>query len=397
MCFVELIELLNKRTVFKDRNILSPHYLPDTLPHRDEHIKKIATLLSPILKSQQVPNILMFGNTGTGKTSTIKYVKKLFDKEIKKQKLNVSFLYLNCRTYNSKYRILLRILRELSMDIDKGGFSISYLYEHLLNKLNKGHKLVIILDEIDMINDLDDVIYSLIRANDEVENGFISLIGISNKIMLKNELDPRSRSSLNEKEIIFSPYNAIQLETILNQRIKLGFKKNAVSPDIVPLIAAITAQENGDVRFGLKLLLKAGEIADERNSEKVEKIDVEKARNEVEYDIISNIIASLPEKEIVLLYSIVKISTNKKIKTFGEEGYYPSGEIISYYKKISKRLGFQPVSSRYYSKYISDLEALGLITTVFSGKGFRGHTRFIKIESKIEDLNKILERRLGLR
>ena len=78
--------------------------------------------------------------------------------------------------------------------------------------------MIVVLDEIDIIKDLDDMVYTLTRVNDELRKGGVSLIGISNKLTFKQGLDQRSKSSLNETEIVFPPYTSEQLKDFSTAR-----------------------------------------------------------------------------------------------------------------------------------------------------------------------------------
>ena len=61
-------EILNKPSVFLDRNVLSPHYIPETLPFREKEIERIMNGLSPALRNERPRNMFIYGKTGTGKT-----------------------------------------------------------------------------------------------------------------------------------------------------------------------------------------------------------------------------------------------------------------------------------------------------------------------------------------
>jgi cell division control protein 6 len=52
----------------------------------------------------------------------------------------------------------------------------------------------------------------------------ISLIGISNDLVFTDTIDPRVRSSLSEEELVFPPYNALQIQDILKKRADFAFK-----------------------------------------------------------------------------------------------------------------------------------------------------------------------------
>ena len=70
-----------KNNVFKkDRDVLRPSFIPENLPHRREHLDKLASILAPAFKGDRPSNIMMYGKTGTGKTA----VSLFLGKEIRK-------------------------------------------------------------------------------------------------------------------------------------------------------------------------------------------------------------------------------------------------------------------------------------------------------------------------
>ena len=176
-------EILSKPTVFLDRDALSPNYIPEILPFREKEIEKIMKVISPALNDQQPHNLFIYRKTGTGKTASVKHVMVKF---IDMGKETAKMCYVNCRMYNTRYRVVQKIAKTFMPELNKSGFGLPFLYEKLLKWINKKKiRLVIVLDEIDMVKDLDDLLYSLTRANDELKNGSVSMIGISNKLSFK--------------------------------------------------------------------------------------------------------------------------------------------------------------------------------------------------------------------
>lgn len=371
-------DILKRETIIINPSVLSPHYVPDKLLHRDAEIERIMVTIAPALKNQRISNLFIYGKTGTGKTACLKYVMNEFEKYAKNSKM----IYVNCRVYNSRYKIMQRTLQELYTELDKMGFSIQYLYEKLIAYLNNGKSLIFVLDEIDMIKDLDDLIYTIIRANDETKSGHAAIIGISNKLSFKEKLDPRSKSSLCEVELVFYSYTAQQLQDILKQRVEMGFKPDSVDESAINLAAAITANDNGDARYALKLLLRAGEICERKGMKRLTDAEVDEARKIVDNEIIGEVVKSLPEHQKIVLLAIAQLTLEgTKQSRLGsyDNANFLSGEVYEHYGKLCKIYKKTMRSARWYREYIHDLEMLGLITVLETGKGMRGHSRFIKI------------------
>jgi len=397
------IDILQKPTVFANRNVLSPHFVPIQLPFRERELEKIMVCVSPALQGSRPRNIFLYGKTGTGKTACVRRVMSKFEALGSKAKV----AYVNCRIYNSRYKVLQKALKGFLPEIEKSGFGITFMYEKMLDWIaTDGKFLILALDEVDMVKDLDELVYSLTRSNDEIPKGGISIIGISNNLSFKDRLDSRSKSALFETELVFAPYNTQQLAEILLQRSVEGFKQGVVSESAVSLAAAAAANETGDARYALRLLLRAGEIADERlapdatsTALKVTDKEVDAARRAVDEDVAKEAICTLPEHQQLVLLSVANLtlaggSRYAKLSEENNDGFLFSGEVYEEYLHLCKVHAGEPRSARWYREYLHDLEMLGLITMIDSGKGVRGHTRFIKIGFSAPEIKSIIERNI---
>ncbi|MBD3387823.1 MAG: AAA family ATPase [Candidatus Altiarchaeales archaeon] len=420
---------LKDKGVFKDLGVLSPHYIPKDLPYRKQEIKQITRSLASIFLNVKPNNIFLYGKTGTGKTSVVKNITRelestLADKSKNKNNARAAVAYMNCRLgYNSKYQVLLKIVEDDSLNREGlkdtplegvrggklSGRSPTELQQRMRATIesNAVH-MIVVLDEVDMVKDVNELIYILTRMNDEIGEvefdgktcrGSISIIGISNKYSFKNDLDPRTKSTLCEEEIVFKPYNANQLKTILKHRVKMGFKKGSISESNIALIAAYAAQTNGDARYGLRLLQKAGEIAQNNKRKRVKKDDVKEAKARVEEDVINELITTLPEHQQIVLYSIADAiargSQYKRLSDAPADVLF-SGEVYENYERICKHLNRNPRTMRWFGEYLKELEMLGLVTLTLSGSGVRGTTTLIRLGGSPADIKKIVASSLGL-
>lgn len=389
---------IHKETVFQDRNVLSPHYVPDELPFREKEIEKMMKILAPSLSDKKPNNIFIYGKTGTGKTSSTKYVIKRLEEVKEKYNRKIKCFYLNCNITNTKYQVLHKLVTECYPTENFLGFPASYIYDKLKEYISTLElQCVVVLDEIDKVKDIDDLLYSLTRINDELTKGGLSIIGITNNVSFKRNLDPRALSTLCEEEIVFPPYNAEQLTVILKERCEIGFKPSAVDDSAINLAAALAAQESGDARYVLKLILKAGEIADENGDKIVTDKHVLEARKGVEEEIVYELISSFPEHQKIVLYAIATLSlqgsTHVTLKG-SKMNELMSGEVYERYVFLCKNLGKEPRSARWFREYLNELEMQGLIITAPSGPGIRGNTTLIKLSYPAEKVKKVIEEKI---
>ncbi len=390
-----LKDIIGESKIFAQREVLSPHYTPEKLVFREKEINKIENAIKPALEGEKGRNLFIYGRAGTGKTSCARYVINEI-KEIPNTKARAS--YINCRMYNTRFRVFNKIIADHMPNYARRGYGTVDLYEKLTGWIEEDNKiLVLVLDEIDMVKDLDDLVYIMTRINGEIKTGGVALIGISNKVSFKEELDPRSLSALNENELVFKPYYSDEIYEIIKERATRGFKNGAITDDILHFIAAAAAKEGGDARLSLKILTKSGELAEDRSKGEITMQEAEESVKIAESEIVYELISSLPEHQKLVLYSIVLLAQSggsyKKL-TDGRDTYLFSGEIYNRYKSIAEGLRRVPKSERWYRNYISELQMQGLIASFDSSKGIRGHTKLIKLLYPTQKTRAVLEKNI---
>ena len=99
------------------------------------------------------------------------------------------------------------------------GISTNELYKELYNQIDMEKRtIILVLDEIDTLikKTGDEILYNLTRINPELHQAEVCIIGITNDLTIMDTVDARVKSSLSEEEIVFLPYNAVQIQDILN-------------------------------------------------------------------------------------------------------------------------------------------------------------------------------------
>jgi cell division control protein 6 len=367
---------INNLSIFKDREVLRHDYLPERLPHREEQIKRIGEIVAPVLKGARCSNIFIYGKTGTGKTAVTKYVLAKLEVKAKEVGSPVSFCYVNCRLAGTEYRVLANLCNSLHLPVPFTGLSVGELFERFKKVLDSSRRMLIVaLDEVDALVKMrgDSLLYELTRINEILLRSKVSLIVISNDLRLKEYLDPRVFSSLSEEEVVFRPYDANELRTILAERARMAFCDGALSDGALNLCAALAAAEHGDARRALDLLRVAGEVAEREGATVVTEEHVREAERLIEHNRVVEAIANLTLHSKLVMLSVFHLVRANGYKT-------TTGEIYDVYIELCNELGITPLTQRRVSTLINELDTLGLINAQIINMGRYGRTRRIRLE-----------------
>jgi len=389
-------EFLKKEPLFTNKKVLQEKYIPHLILHRKKQINQLASILAPTLRQEKPSNLFLYGKTGTGKTLCTKYIIEKLNETAKQKNIPLQTIYINCKLKkiaDTEYRVIAQLAREIGKEIPITGLPTDAVYTLFLKEIDgKKQIVVLVLDEIDrLISKIgDEILYNLTRYNTELKNSQLSIIGISNDVRFIENVDPRVKSSLGEEELIFPPYNAVELKEILEDRAKLAFKEGTIQIGVLEKCAAYAAREHGDARRALDLLRVAGEIAEREGVLEVQAEHIDKAEAKIEKNRILEIVEAQPKQSQAVLYAILLLlyKNNAKIET---------GEVYERYKEICTEIGLNLLTQRRVSDLISELDMLGLINAKVISKGRYGRTRdiYISIPHQIvEKIKKILSEEL---
>ncbi|QQG39580.1 MAG: orc1/cdc6 family replication initiation protein [Candidatus Aenigmatarchaeota archaeon] len=362
---------LSRRSLFKDRKPFNG-YTPDEILHRDREIETAASILSPALKNQRPSNLFVYGKPGTGKTTVINRVAGEIQRLSENHNTTVKMAYLNCKLKNAadtEYRVIASLCKAFGRDVPATGLPTVKIYDAFFDALEEaGGTTIIVLDEVDFLVAKigDGFLYNLTRINDDLKKARVSIIGISNNLSFTGALDPRVRSSLSEEELLFPPYNALQLRDILKTRASMAFNEDALEEGVIEKCAALAAQEHGDARRALDLLRVAGEIAEREGAERVRISHVDVAQGKLDEDRVLDAIRAQPRQSQTVLWTVMQNSDAS------------TGNVYALYETACKNNGLKPLTQRRVSDLISELDVLGVVETRVVSKGRYGRTRIIQ-------------------
>ncbi len=367
------------RTIIKNPNVLRHDYIPERILHRDKQQELVTQSLIPLYKKSIPPNLLVYGKPGTGKTLVIKKVLNQIQNRVDKNSYRIKIVITNAKEQSNLYNVLVDLGRQLGLKPKKTpddklwlpntGLSISEVFNRILyiiekNKINS----VFVIDEIDHLAKLvdktgKDILYSITRANLKLKNGSLSLIGISNDVRFKEELDPRVISTLSEEELVFPAYKTNEIKEILEDRVPLAFEEDTVTSGALNLCASMACREHGDARRALKLLDVAGKIAELKQDRTITDEHIRLASQRTEIDKESQQLNAFSLHEKLLVITIMK---SPNIST---------GGIYSAYKSFCKLTHQITLTQRRVTQMLNEIELSGLITGKMIHQGIHGNTK----------------------
>ncbi|MCD6536150.1 MAG: AAA family ATPase, partial [Thaumarchaeota archaeon] len=238
--------------IFRDEGRLSPDYIPEKLPHRDEEFKLLKSFFSGVIEGRALVStrVIITGSVGTGKSALVKLFGMNAVEAAKRSGISLKFIYINCRISRNTLSILTRMIEQLRARLPTRGFSNEELFHKILSYLEaKDIYAIVALDEVDaLISRQEDALYLFSRIGEERTTlPRISLILVTRNPEIFDILDESTRSSLLGNVIHLREYNSKELYDILKFRAEEALLPGVLMEESLRLIADL-AGERGDAR-----------------------------------------------------------------------------------------------------------------------------------------------------
>jgi len=362
-----------KQNIFQNKDALGESYQPDQIKERDEEISEYMDALQPVVDGWEPNNIFLYGNTGVGKTAVTEYLLDRLQEDVTDyDDVDLSVISLNCKTLNSSYQVAVELVNEVRPvggEISSTGYPQQTVFNKLYEELNAiGGTILIVLDEVDSIGDRDELLYELprARANGNLDATKVGVIGISNDFKFREQLDPRVQDTLCERELQFPPYDAPELENIIESRTEIAIAEGAVEDGVLNFCAALAARDSGSARQALDLLRLAGEIAENRESDLIKRDHVDTARSRLEQERVEEGMRELTTHGRLALLAVIS-------KAAKNETPCRTREIYGEYLALCDSSGTDSLTQRSVHNHLSDLRMLGILSASENRSGSRGN------------------------
>ena len=360
--------LMHDESLFQNINAFDPDYVPPNYNFRDTQMEAMAMAIRPAMRGGQPSNAIVLGSPATGKTTAIRKVFELVEKNTEK----VVCVYINCQLHTTRFGIFSQIHKKIFGHLPpETGVPFSRIYDKIMKDLQRNEKaLVIALDDVNYLfqsKNANKIFYDMLRAYEEYPGVKTSIFAILSDLEFKYAFDKNVNTVFIPQEITFPLYTYSEIEDILNDRAKAGFFPGVLSDEILEQIA-MYAFENGDLRIGIKLLNSCGNIAEADASRKITQEHYDKAVDSLVSVNIDETIKSLNDSEKELLRMIADY-----------DGVYTAGELSKIFKE---KTGSSYAS---FDRTLNKLEFVRLIDTKFTGKGVKGNSREIILRFNPDD------------
>ena len=366
-------------SVFKDESKLDINYIPSRLLHREKEHRLLMEFFSYLLRTpdKMAQRVIVTGEIGTGKTALCQRFGSDITMEAHKRGVNLHYVHVNCREYRGKlFLIIQHALTVLKPTFPQRGYGAEEVLKALLQNLDEENAYMILaLDEFDSLIEAEgsDAVYNLTRMQEMRQNKpqRISLVCIMRNLDATKRLDDSARSTLQASIIRLERYGKGQLVDILGERVALAFEPSAVPEDVVSLAADLGQGENGNARFAIELLWRAGKYADAEDLDEVTPECVRKA--------ISSIIPSLEKSELdnLGLHEMLFLLGAAEVFLENTEAYATLSKIEKAYAVACEEYSEKPVSHTQLWKYLQTFSAFGILKTEVSGEGARGRSTLV--------------------
>lgn len=341
--------------IIRDEKYLSLSFVPDRLLFRENEITKIKTALVEPLQDGISGTLIIYGEPGTGKTSTVKHIARTSP--------NLDCLYLNALSFPS----LTALLREAVSTFTKLDQFSTYTTSDLLRSISKiqekrGKSILLLIDESTGLMRDDQVgLYSIMRAS-EIYSIRMSTILVSLDDPYIIFRKKRTRSVSSYVPVKFGRYSRDELYVIVEDRARSGLHSTAFDDQILAMISDIAAQL-GSARVAIELLQKAAYIAKHGSSDSISPDDVRAARAMINPYFTESKLNGLDQEDLVVLLSIAFCL---------RDGLYASlSNVMTRYGVLSETYQMQQIDRQKFYRIVSRLETYGLIESRLEGRGDR--------------------------
>jgi len=334
-------------SIVDNQRPLQPEYVPGTPKHRKPELETLIDSYDAV----NLPNTLLHGPRGTGKTLlTRKLLTELED--------DIQHHYINCINHDTEHKALRKLHASITGKEPGPGFHTSKL-KRKIQKQTEHTRHAIILDEADflLLNNGNSLLYFLSRLKNPGNTGII--IVSAHTSSLEDRVDERTYSTLQPRRIGLEPYTPEQVYEILGQRARQSLEPTSLHHEALTYLASTTQ----NLKHGLHWLRHTAQ----QTSQPITEEHLRQNKQQVRKSLVEKRLAEHGQHHRVL-YSTVQSFDDYPVN---------SGQVYTKYREHCNQHDTEPLSNRRISDLIQQLELHNLLRYETHHGGQKGKTREI--------------------
>ena len=355
-------------SVFSDKSALDT-FGASRIIGRDEKAVELVRVLLGYRKGLAVPFVSVYGRSGCGKSSVVRFVCDNID--------DVKCCFVNLRKAKTVFGCANLVLAELGEPNVKNAQGVGIATDRIGDAVAKsleasGKKLfVLVLDELDALF-LDkrgrpsDFVYNLVTLEEKLRKTgrMMCIVGISNNVMTEFDLDDRVRSRIGTSEIFFEAYTKKDVHGILKDRARRAFSEN-VDSAVLEYCAEMSSSEHGDARRAVDLLRTAAEIAG-RKAERLSKTHVDLASKQMQKDRVGLIVSTSSYHFRAAVMALARLTF------LSGDSWHSTSSVYKQYRMILRKEA-KPLTYRRVSELLVELQNTGIAMSQTASSGRHGY------------------------
>jgi archaeal cell division control protein 6 len=387
-------EVEKENLLFANKTFLDNLTLPSKIIGREKKAKELVRFLLGYKQGLVVPFVSVYGRSGSGKSTIVKFVCENLSEDI-------SYAFVNLRKARTVFGCANLILTQLGQPSLKSAQGINTAIEQISNTIEQDLKktkkknitklFILVLDEFDVLlhdkrGKPSDFIYKLLVMEEKLrEKGYlVCIIAISNNVMSDYEMDDRVRSRIGTSEVFFEPYRQQDVLAILKDRSSKAFFSESEDSAVLEYCANQSSEEHGDARRAIELLRVAAETAGIRG-EKISRKHVDAALAQLQKDRVSTTLSSASYHLKLSAAALARISY------LTQEVWHSTSTLYKQYRLIigNDTNDTKPLTYRRIAELLTELENMGLVISHTSSKGRQGYGTEYKLVVPPEVIGKV--------
>ncbi|WP_297216847.1 Cdc6/Cdc18 family protein [Thermoplasma sp.] len=330
-------------------SILESSFIPERLIARDAELTRIMETVIKPTKNGITTNLILYGDSGTGKTVTMRYLAR----EVK----DPHVVYVNAIAYRYVKNVLIDFLSRFGIIVPERS-SYASLFTRIESLLkDQGKNVILVIDEASSILKGDyDGLYYLFRSKDSFDVNISTIFVVMEDPAIL--FDSKIRKSYGMfGEMKFRRYTKNEIYQIVVNRAVQSLVDGGYDDDVLDYIAEVSA-EYGSARVGIDILAKAAHIAEYRRSAKISFDDVRAARSMISPFVTESKLASMDYEDLLVLLAVCRCLSSSKFTDL---------DCVSQnLSMISEQYGKRDINL--YDR-IRKLENNGMISATLEGQG----------------------------